>query len=70
MSDWKIAGKFVKPKNMTLGSNKPWFVTKAAFHLLPLLIRTVMETSSHKHKGAVEEIDKVVLSSLKHKHNS
>jgi hypothetical protein len=29
-----------------------------------------VETSSHKHKGAVEEINKVVLSSLKHKLNS
>jgi hypothetical protein len=29
-----------------------------------------METSSHKHKGAVEEVDEVVLSGLKHKLNS
>jgi hypothetical protein len=38
ISDWKIAGKFVKPKNITLGSNRPWFVTKTAFHSSPLLI--------------------------------
>jgi hypothetical protein len=32
--------------------------------------QTVVETGSHKHKGAVEKINKVVLSGLKHKHNS
>jgi hypothetical protein len=41
ISSWKIAGKFVKSKNMTLGLNKPWFVTKAAFHSLPLLMQTL-----------------------------
>jgi hypothetical protein len=28
--------------------------------------QTVVETGSHKHKGAVEDLDKVVLSGLKH----
>jgi hypothetical protein len=28
--------------------------------------RTVVETGSHKHKGAVEDLDKVVLSGLRH----
>jgi hypothetical protein len=31
---------------------------------------TVVETGLHKHKGAVEEVDEVVLSGLKHKHSS
>ena len=39
---WNVAGEFVRPKNMTLGSNKPWFVMKAAFHSSPSLIRTLL----------------------------
>jgi hypothetical protein len=30
------------------------------------LQESVVETGSHKHKGAVEDLDKVVLSGLKH----
>jgi hypothetical protein len=29
-------------------------------------VETVVETGSHKYKGAVENLDKVVLSGLKH----
>jgi hypothetical protein len=34
--------------------------------LVKLFDQFVMETGSHKHKGAVEDLDKVVLSGLKH----
>ena len=39
---WNVAGEFVRPKNMTLGSNRPWFVMKAAFHSSPSLMRTLL----------------------------
>lgn len=39
---WKVAGEFVSPKNMTVGSNNPLLVTKAAFHLSPSLIRMLL----------------------------
>ena len=29
---WKVAGELVSLKNMTVGSNSPLWVTKAAFH--------------------------------------
>src|SRR6266478_1959959 len=35
---WNVAGEFVSPKNITVGSNKPSGVRKAAFHLSPSLI--------------------------------
>jgi hypothetical protein len=35
---WKVAGKFVNPKNMTVGSKSPLGVKKAAFHSSPGLI--------------------------------
>src|SRR6266436_4856772 len=35
---WKVAGEFVSPKNMTVGSNSPLGVRKAAFHSSPSLI--------------------------------
>ena len=35
---WKVAGEFVSSKNITIGSYKPWFMRKAAFHLSPSLI--------------------------------
>ena len=35
---WKVAGEFVRPKNMTVGSNNPSEVLKAAFHSSPSLI--------------------------------
>ena len=31
--DWNVAGEFVSPKNMTVGSNSPRFVRKATFRL-------------------------------------
>jgi len=39
---WKVAGKFVKPKNMTVGSNNPSLVMKAAFHSSPFQMRTLL----------------------------
>ena len=29
---WKVAGELHSPKNITVGSNSPLFVLKAAFH--------------------------------------
>jgi len=39
---WKVAGEFVKPKNMTVGLKRPRLVLKAAFHSSPSLIRTLL----------------------------
>jgi len=39
---WKVAGELVRPKNMTIGLYNPLFVMKAAFHLLPSLMRTLL----------------------------
>src|SRR6266404_5212634 len=39
---WKVVGEFVKPKNMTVGSNNPSGVRKAAFHSLPSLMRILL----------------------------
>src|SRR5258705_12785736 len=40
---WKVAGKLHSPKNMTRGSNSPWFVEKAAFHSSPSFSRTLLK---------------------------
>ncbi|KIJ34795.1 hypothetical protein M422DRAFT_181568 [Sphaerobolus stellatus SS14] len=37
---WKVTG--VMPKNMTNGSKSPLLVRKAAFHLSPCCIRTLL----------------------------
>ena len=42
MNPWKVAGELVSPKNMTVGSNRPLLVWKAAFHLSPSLIRILL----------------------------
>ena len=39
---WKVAGEFVSPKNMTVGSNSPRVVLKAAFHSSPLSIQMLL----------------------------
>src|SRR6266436_4280905 len=39
---WKVAGEFVRLKNMTVGSNSPSGVRKAAFHLSPSLIQMLL----------------------------
>src|SRR6266404_8423030 len=39
---WKVAGEFVSPKNMTVGSNSPSGVRKAAFHSSPFLMRMLL----------------------------
>ena len=35
---WKVAGEFVRPKNITRGLKRPWGVRNAAFHSSPSLI--------------------------------
>jgi len=40
---WKVAGLFVRPKNMTRGSYKPWLVQKVAFHLSPSFIQMLLK---------------------------
>ena len=42
MNCWKVAGELVSPKNMTVGLNNPLWVTKAAFHWWPSLIRMLL----------------------------
>src|SRR5712672_175248 len=39
---WKVAGELVMPKNMTVGSYNPSLVMKAAFHLSPFLMCTLL----------------------------
>ena len=39
---WNMAREFVDPKNIIVGLNNPSLVTKAAFHLLPALIRMLL----------------------------
>src|SRR5882724_8455862 len=39
---WKVAGLFVKPKNITKGSKRPWFVLKVAFHSSLSLIHMLL----------------------------
>ena len=39
---WKVAGEFVSPKNMTVGSKSPLLVWKVAFHSSPSFIRTLL----------------------------
>ncbi len=39
---WNVAGEFVSPKNITVGSNSPLGVRKAAFHSSPSLIRMLL----------------------------
>jgi len=39
---WKVAGELHMPKNMTVGSNSPLLVLKAAFHSLPFLIQILL----------------------------
>ena len=40
---WKVAGLFVRPKNMTCGSKSPQFVWKVAFHSSLLQIQTLLK---------------------------
>jgi len=40
---WKVAGLFVRPKNMTRGSYRPWLVRKAAFNSSPSFIRMLLK---------------------------
>src|SRR6266478_1516482 len=39
---WKVAGEFVSPKNITVGSNSPSGVRNVAFHSSPSLIRMLL----------------------------
>jgi hypothetical protein len=35
---WNVAGEFINPKNIMVGSKRPSLVLKAAFHLSPGLM--------------------------------
>src|SRR5260370_38407048 len=39
---WKVAGEFIRPKNMTVGSKSPSGVRKAAFHLSPSFMHMLL----------------------------
>jgi len=39
---WNVAGELVRPKNITVGSNNPSSVRKAAFYSLPGLIQILL----------------------------
>ena len=39
---WKVAGELHRLKNITVGSNSPRLVLKAAFHWLPSRMRTLL----------------------------
>jgi len=39
---WNIAGEFVNPKNITVGSNDPSGIVNAAFYSSPSLILTLL----------------------------
>jgi len=39
---WKVAGEFVNPKNITVGSNNPSGIMNAAFYLSPFFIHTLL----------------------------
>src|SRR5229473_7264356 len=39
---WKVAGEFVRPKNMTVGSKSPSGVRNAAFHSSPVFIQILL----------------------------
>ena len=43
---WKVVDEFVRPKNMTVGSNSPSLILNAAFHV---------EVSSDQSSGAPAE---------------
>src|SRR5882724_8194155 len=52
---WKVAGLFIKPKNITRGSKSPQFSQKAAFHLSPSfnmhLVLSSMDIQLHEILG-------------------
>ena len=35
---WNVAREFIRPKNITRGSKRPWGIRNTAFHSLPSLI--------------------------------
>ncbi len=44
---WKVAGELVSPKNMTVGSNSPRLVRKAAFSFVAFLDAYVVVSETH-----------------------
>ncbi len=50
---WNVAGKFLSPKNMTVASNNPLLVTKAAFHSPPSLMHMLLYPC---HKSSLVKI--------------
>ena len=57
---WKVAGEFVNPKNMTVGSNSPSGVRKAAFHSSPGLMRILLYP--HRMSNLVNSVHPASLS--------
>ncbi len=53
---WKVAGEFVRPKNITVGSNSPSGVRNAAFHLSPSLILIVIDLTNEESSSDDEEL--------------
>jgi len=52
---WKVAGLFVRPKNMTRGLYKPQLVQKVVFHLLYLdIVETPPDIQFHEVLGPAE----------------
>ena len=44
---WNVAGEFVSPKNITVGSNSPLFIENAAFHSSPSFMRILLLAPSY-----------------------
>ena len=60
MNPWKVAGELVSPKNMTVGSNRPLLVRKAAFYSSPSLIRILLYP--HHISSLVKHVESLSLS--------
>ena len=60
MNPWKVAGELVSPKNMTIGSNSPLLVQKAAFHSSSSLIQMLLYP--HHMSSLVKHVESLSLS--------
>ena len=59
---WNVAGKFVSPKNMTVGSKSPSGVRKAAFHSSPGLMQMLLYP--HQMSNLVNRVHPASLSTM------